>query len=143
MSAKRNPVAKAVRLIRSKVRPSAKVYSRKGRGAAVAAIAISIGLAQCAPAMAVESGYELYTQCLSNGPGKLACLNYVRGVWDGLAAADLVKHTGFLCPDHTVTGGDMLSLFVNFARLHTNDLSNSAVSVVGGAYITAFPCGSK
>lgn len=109
----------------------------------------AIALALLSHNARAESGFELLSQCRSNAPDDtISCMEYLRGVWDGLVWDEALHKSAFLvCPenDRTVTNLDMRKAYVSWATLPQNSKVLSEPSGVGvfRALMQTWPCSNS
>lgn len=114
---------------------------RKVAAAAIAA-ALFVGHGAYASQGDPVTGWQLVAQCRSNGPGMLACLNYLRGVWDGLAASSYGTKITLACAGSSgITAGDLREVFLNYADNHPSELHFQSGAVASVAIVKTLPCG--
>lgn len=111
--------------------------------AATIAIVAFAGSAQASQGDPV-TGWQLVAQCRTNGPGLLACLNYLRGVWDGLAASSYGTKVTLACAGSGgITAGEMREVFLNYADNHPAELHFESGAVASVAFVKTLPCGRQ
>lgn len=111
--------------------------------AIVAALSVGSHGAQASQGDAV-TGWELVAQCRTNGPGLLGCLNYLRGVWDGLAASSYGTKITLACArSGGITAGELREVFLNYADNHQSELHFQSGAVASVAIVKTLPCGRQ
>lgn len=91
------------------------------------------------------SGNKLYEYCrASDGTYEsIACFNYIIGAADVFLGASQFNEAVFgwrVCPPGGLTQGQIEDIVVRWLRENPSDRHYSAVSAVGEALATSFPC---
>lgn len=87
----------------------------------------------------LQTGDTLLVQCKSGADGALACLGYISGVADALAAGNAINNAR-ACFPKVVTVGLLQDVVVKFLELRRKERHFAAVGLVAAALNEAFPC---
>ena len=113
------------------------------------AFAIAVMLPTLAAAEGMNSGADLVRLCATQDPsdpgfGHLVCVSYLRGVYEGAGGGYVMgSSTELFCPPHPMTDfSDLRTVFLDYARRHSEVLNQAPDVVAVGAFLDAFPCPS-